>query len=390
MATIQDFFIGEPERIDISPGEYTGPLTIKHSCTIDGHGATLWTKKGAALIVDAPNVTIKNLRVELITQTKEFIAVDVRHKNVQLENVEVYGNIRGLDSASEDWNLPRTIDFGNFAAGERNEFSSCFKVNESCRVINSVYGLNIEPQSLSPGEVDLRLTIEPMKDGMIIYGSFLLETSNKILRRVYVSGRARKGATIHVAPKKFFPASNPQQKNSSRSDSASKIKRGQRIFAPNVEKISVAFKANDLPPNMTIDACAFCLGKDKKVQRDTDLIFFNNPRHDSLGVSLDSNGNTSGISLSLKDLPNEIQSVVICFSIYDEGNRSDDFSSLTSPKVIICADISYEFPLNLGREKIFTALEFYRDKDAWKIHFIGLGLKNNFKQLCESYGVEVL
>ena len=432
---IQKLFASGASRIDIPPGEYAGPLTISHSCTVDGHGATLWTKTGAALIIDVSNVTIKNLRVELMTQTKEFIAIGVRHKGVRLEGLEVFGNIRGFDGASKDWSLPRTIDLGIFASSERNEFSSRFKVAEPCRVLNSVYGLTIEPQSLLVGEVDLRLTVSPMKDGMILYGSFLLETSHKILRRIYVSGRAQNGVAIKTlpqpnpqpnpqqktsspkfqpmqpkhttAPGKFFPVTNPQQKPQQKtlpptlqptqpkqSDAINKVKSGQKVPAPTTENsISIEFKASDSLTNMKIDACAFCLGKDKKVQRDTDVIFFNNPCHDSLSVSLDSKGDTSAINLSLRSLPDEVQAVVVCFSIYDEGNRFDNnFSKLSSPKVVVWANeaLAYEFPLNLGRVKIFKALEIYRDNSDWKIHFIGSGLEQNFRKLCKFYGVQVL
>ncbi len=441
MAEIEKFFMGGASQIEIPPGEYMGPLTIRHSCVVDGHGATLWTKNGAALIIDAPNVMVKNLRVELMMKTKEFIAIEVMNGNVNLENVEVYGNIRGYDKASENWELPRTIDFGNFAANERNEFLSRFKLGEPCRVINSVYGLSITPQNFSAGEFDLRLTIAPMKDGMILYGSFLLETSSKILRRIYVSGRAQKGATIKTAPKPqvvpppqsptpqppqqkiapkpqvVSPTSQPltpkppqqktapkpqvvpptsqpltpkptQQKKSHRT--SNKVKKGQQISAPNSENIRVAFRATNFPSDMTIDAYAFCLGKNKKVQRDTDLIFFNNPRHESLGVSLNSKKDMPGIDLALKNLPEEIQSVVICFGIYDAGNQKN-FSKVSSPEVVIFADenIAYEFPVQLVRGKIFTALEIYSDKDAWKIHFIGLSSDEDFTKLCDSYGVEV-
>lgn len=424
-SNIQKLFASGASLISIPPGEYAGPLIISHSCIVDGHGATLWTKTGAALIVDAPNVTIKNLRVELITQTKEFIAVEVRHKGVRLEGLEVFGNIRGFEGASEDWSLPRTIDLGIFAVSEQNEFSSHFKVAEQCRVLNSVYGLTIEPQNLSVGEVDLRLTVSPMKDGMILYGSFLLETSNKILRRVYVSGRAQNGAAIKtlpqqkpyspkqqplqpkqpIAPRKFFPVPNPQQKpqqkthssklqptQTKQSNAINKVKSGQKVPAPTAKKISVAFKASDSSTNMKIDACAFCLGKNKKVQRDSDVIFFNNPCHDSLGVSLDSKGDTSAINLSLQSLPAEVQSVVVCFSIYDEGNHSDNnFSKLFSPKVVVCTNdtIVYEYPLKLGRVKIFKALEIYRDKSDWTIHFIGSSSEQDFRRLCEFYGVQI-
>ena len=398
MADIRNFFSNGASQIEIPPGEYAGPLIIRHSCIVDGHGATLWTKTGAALVIDAPSVTVKNLRVELMTKTDEFVAIEVLDKNVQLENIEVYGNIRGFDNASENWELPRTIDFGTFAANERNEFLSSFKIGEPCRVINSVYGLDIAPQTFSPGEIDLQLTINPMRDSMILYGSFLLETTNKILRRIYVSGRAQSGASIKTVikpqsipptPQTLTPPSSQQKKFYPVS---TKVRKKQQIFTLNAESVRVAFKATHLPNGMTIDAYAFCLAKNKKVQRDADLIFFNNPRHESLGVSLDSKGNMPGIDLNLKNLPEDIKSIVICFGIYDDGTRSDNnFSKVSSPEVVVFANenLAYKFPVQLGQEKIFKALEIYRDKDDWEFRFVGLGSEKNFTNFCESYGVEV-
>lgn len=499
MAKIQDFFIGEPEYINVPPGEYEGPLVIRHSCTVDGHGATLWSKTDAALIIDAPNVTVKNLRVELIGKptVNEFgfntdfdaIHISVNGTEAQMDNVEVYGGIAqddydleyideepGIITTIGYYELPRMINLGTFAAGEKNEF--LIKLDNryyaNYRVISSICGLKVEPQILSKDNTDLKLTVNPMRDGTILYGDLMLETErplklstkpSKILHRIYISGRAQNGAEIKNLPKiqtalpplqtvnrklsqqkatsklqleqqqqktnsfptppsisqqvqtntvrKFFPVSNfPQQQITTHlvtpnlalqktktstekkiTPTSNKVKKGQKVLAPNFEKIRVAFRASNLSNNMTIDACAFCLKKNKKVQRDTDFIFFNNPRHESLGVSLDSKENIPGIGLNLKKLPDEIQSVVIYFSIYDEGNRfENNFSNLSSPEVVVFADekIFFEFPVQLGREKIFKALEVYRDKDDWKLYFIGLSSEIEFAELCKFYGVEVL
>ena len=443
MARIQDFFSGGAQQITIPPGEYAGPLTISHSCTVDGNGATLWSKIGAALIIDAPNVTIKNLRVELTNQTADFIAIYVTKKNVHLENVEVYGNIRGLAGVSEHWDLPRTLNLGTFAAGERNEFLLKLKVGEPCQIINSVYGLKTDPQILAAGDNDVRLTIDMMRDGMILYGDLLLKTANNILRRIYLSGRAQNGAAVRnvsappppppqpsqppqsqrptrqsrqsnsvrvvpppqpsQSPQSQSPQRPPRQSRQSNSTrttppparrpSANDVQKGQRVFAPDAEIFQVAFKVAGYPAGMIFDGYAFCLGENKKVTRDEDMIFFNNPRHDSFGVYLDSRSSDIAVCLSLKDIPDEIKSVVVCFAIYDEGNRSsNNFSTVSSPEVIVSADgnICYEFPLQLDQEKAFTALEFYRNKGKWKINFIGAGFVDGLRKLCEFYGVNVM
>ena len=521
MAKIQDFFSNRAHQIDLPPGEYAGPLTINHSCTVDGHGATLWAKIGAPLIIDSSNVTIKNLRVELTNKTSDFIAIYVTGKNVHLENVEVYGNIRGLQGVSDNWNLPRTINLGTFAANERNEFLLKLNVGESCQIINSVYGLKTNPQILTVGENDVLLTVDMMRDGMILYGDLILETANKILRRIYISGRAQNGvavkrvsmpvsspqyeqnnsakttnqsskqnnspatnqpfrrnnspatnqpsrrnnssatnqssgqnnsaATNQPSERNNSPATNqssernnsattnqsskqnnspttnqpfrqnnspatnqpfrqnnsakttnqPSRRNNSpatnqpfrQNNSANIVQKGQRVLVSGTENFKVAFKSARLPVGMSIDAYAFCLGENKLIARDEDMVFFNNPRHYSFGVYLDSKVADTSVCLSLNDIPEEIKSVVVCFAIYDDGNRSsNNFSKVSSPEVIVSADgnICYEFPLQLNQQKAFTALEIYRSKGSWKINFIGAGFNDGLRRLCEFYGADVI
>ncbi|MBQ7706092.1 MAG: hypothetical protein IJT73_11840, partial [Selenomonadaceae bacterium] len=201
MDNIQKLFSSGTKQINIFPGEYEGPFTIRHSCTIEGNGATIWAKSQVVLYIEADNVTIKNLRVERVnenTSDENFIAIKVNASGTQFENVEVYGGI------GEPFNclhpFPRMIDLGIFAANETHEFLFNFdKIEGEYKIINSMYGLKVETQNLSGEKKELRLTVEPQKDGAIIYGSliFVMEKNfgkehsvSKILRRVYISGRA--------------------------------------------------------------------------------------------------------------------------------------------------------------------------------------------------------
>ena len=314
MQRIQEFFSGGSNQIDILPGEYEGPLIIRHSCTVDGHGATIWAKKVAALVIESPNVTIKNLRVERTLKTDDFTAIDVRCDDVRLESVEVFGDIRDLNNFAP-WELPRTINLGSFAANELNEFLVKVNVHESCRLICSVYGLTIAPRILVAGENDVRLTVGIMRDGMILYGDLLLETANKILRRIYVTGRAEHGAPIQRL-KEF--ADPPQMKSISATQPSPQVtttarssddKKNQSSLAPKSGNFCVTFAAGNLPIGISIDAYAFCLNQNNRVRCDEDMIFFDNPRHESFGVYLEPAGDFAGVGLSLGELPPEIRVV---------------------------------------------------------------------------------
>ena len=441
MSKIQDFFSSGSSRVNIPKGEYEGPLTIRHACEVDGHGATLWAKIGAALIIEASNVTIKNLRVELVSSTKnkDFIAIDVRGNGVRLENVEVYGNIRGLQNVSPCWELPRSIDLGTFAANESNEFEIRCEVAEPCRILNSVYGLTVKPQNLSAGENTLRLSLERMKDGIILYGSLILETGDKILRRIYLSGRAQKGASTKHPELSFVP---PKSQNQSRTPSKpqtqsrtpSKPQTQSRTspkpqtqsrtppkpqtqsrtspkpqtqswtppkpqiqskdfpcsFEVSAEVVQLSFEAERLTRNMSIDAFAFCLGSNGKVRRDGDVVFFNNPVHESFGIYLTKNV-ASSVTVDFKNVPAEIKSIVICFAICDAGNRlENNFSKAISPKLIARTGENdcREFPLQLIREKVLKAFEFRRNAKKWRALLIGKGFAADLRDFCTTYGVE--
>ena len=234
-------------RVDIPNGEYEGSLIIRHGCEVEK-----WL----------PRQTITILRQSKFTAT------------------------------------------GFFAANEPNEFEIKCKVEEPCRILNSVYGLTVEPVNLSAGENTLRLSIEQMRDGMILYGSLMLETSDKILRRIYLSGRAKIGATKHQlkSPLKIPAPPSLAPKNCLYS------------FEIRTSIVRVSFESERLPLGLSIDAVAFCLGSNGKVPRDTDVIFFNNPVHESFGIAPSKNV-ASSVDIILNKIPAEIQAMVICFAI---------------------------------------------------------------------------
>ncbi len=384
MSAIQKYFASGARQIDIKPGEYEGPLTIGHSCTVDGHGATLWSKVPPALVVKASNVKIKNLRVESTTQARNFVAIDVLGKNVFFEDVEVYGNIRGQGFGS--WTIPRVIELGEFAANEYNEFSARLEVGESCRLINSVHGLKIDAQNFLSGDFELRMRVDSMKDGAILYGSFLLETFDKVSRRIYVSGRARQGAPIRRLPP--VPSTVdllPQAKKSSAC-------RGQRLPVPNADTFLVVFKAKSIPLGVNVDPYVFCLGVDNKVRNNTDLVSFENFAHETFGVYLDARKDYAVVVCPRK-LPSDIQAVVVCFAICDVANRSDNnFSKVTAPRVEVWTDdgLYREYGLGSASGKLAVALDIHKSKGRWYLRAPVGELPGDLGKLCELYGLETM
>ena len=385
MKDLKKIFAAKKDKIELQPGEYEGPITIDNDgCTVDGHGATLWSKFGTVLIIDADNVTIKNLRVELTQSSATETAVEVRGENAKFESVEVFGKVKGFSAAAENWNLPRTIDLGKFAAKVQNEFVCKINVAEPCKIINQIYGLKISADTLPVGENNLQFTISALPDNIILFGNFFLATASGFLRRIFVTGRSAIDAPeVHQK----FPVAEkiPAPKKNLNVELAAK---GQRVSIPQNKKFQVVFE-DEGHGGMEIDEYAFMLAADGKVRGDEDLIFFGNSKSSDGGVSISEKN--IGVDLELQKISADVQSVAICFAIYGDY-AEENFLKVKSPTVIIFADNKpfFEFKLQVGNVKAVTALEFYRRNGLWKINFIGAGFTAGLKKLCESYNVEVV
>ena len=409
MVRFKHFFDKHTSQINLPPGEYEGPLIVTHSCTIDGSGATLWSGKSPVLTITASDVTVRNLRIELTNASVDKATIAIKGDNVKFHNVEIFGGITGLKEECSIWNLPRVVNLGSFAADKSNDYLLSIKTGASCGIISEVSGLSVSPTKVGTGEAKLKITIEPLRDKTSLYGSILFKTDYGVIRRIYVTGQALKNAaqlmkdfedTQIIAKNMSTLSANqkPLQSNddgleAKNGDVKKTVSKGQRVIASNASKFEVIFEAENIPQGLEIDACAFCLRGNKQVSCDDDFVYFSNPCHESRSVDLIPPSEKSGVIIFPSNIPQDISSIAVCFSIYDESNNAQNsFKQVSSPRTIVLGDgkVYFKFPMELEDEKIVTALEFYRHKDQWKINFIGAGYAAGLRKLCESYGLEVV
>lgn len=151
--------------IVLTPTEYEGPLRINRSCTINGSYSTFWSEKGPVVIIDAPDVTLKNIRVEVTqkSDTKdENIAIKTNYTDTKLENIEVCGQVEGIQNEAELWNLPSVIRLGSFAAQEKNTFIIEVDAPTEARLKNNISDIEIFPMELTKGKNLLRITTDEL------------------------------------------------------------------------------------------------------------------------------------------------------------------------------------------------------------------------------------
>lgn len=149
------------------------------------------------------------------------------------------------------------------------------------------------------------------------------------------------------------------------------------------------------------DAIAFLLDSNAKIARRSDVVFFNNLRHDS-GCVIHQGDNLTGagdgddeqIMIDLAGLPSRYDRVVILVSIYQATDRKQQFGMIKNAFIrLVDADTNKELCIyNLSENyQGMTAMifgEVYRYNGEWKFNAIGQPLQIwSVAQLAERYGL---
>ena len=158
-----------------------------------------------------------------------------------------------------------------------------------------------------------------------------------------------------------------------------------------------------------LDASAFLLGKNGKVLRDEDFIFYGNQEHRSGSVKSmgdDTSGGNSEdgddeqIFIDFSKIPPEIEKIAITVTIYDAPVRKQNFGQVSNAYVrvarisgpndtvgteVLRFDLGEEFSI----ETAIVVCEIYRSGSEWKFNAVGAGYQGGLEALCRSFGVNV-
>lgn len=406
MSNIQEQFNNSGTGdFSLSAGEYEGPLHITRSCIIDGKMATLWASSGPVLIIDAPNVIIMNLRVEVTGNAESgdaLTAITTNHTDTKLLNVDVNGAVTGLQSEAAVWKLPPVVTLGTFAAGKENSFAVELDAATDAEIVNGIRDVVIRPMKLVAGKNRLIIETSSMRDNTILYGEILIKTS--VTRRIYVTGKAQNGAPEHndAEPVINTPVvSNPVQVDPPHEviapiiteSNVEYIKRGQRIAIEDYQKsiLKIAYEHSGLKHQIDIDSYVFLLQGNGKVHSDDDLVFFGNSETADHAVKVSSTNDLPLVLVDIAKIGSPVEKVSVCFSVYGD-DPTQNFSLIESPLIrIFTGDRElYRYKLDdLQLEKTVVAVEIYRYKGDWKLNFVGAGYRAGLKHLCESFGVNI-
>lgn len=414
-------------KLVLDPGEYEGPVVIRRPCVIDGNGATLWAQTGPVLSIASPNVTIRNLRVEITGSAGGEVAIKATDPPT-LEHVSVHGAVEGVPGEAPVWDMPPVLNLGDFAPGAVNTFVRELVAPMDAILECRVRDVSIEPTYLRAGRNPLYIRIAPMRDNTIVYGEILVKSA--VTRRICLLGKAIAGAAHQQAsrpellpppppkpenkPATKSPRDHETQNSATRSaqtatnaeqngqhgpksvqnvDEVRELRKGSRLGIDDLagKTLEISYVAKPASRKLDLDAYVFLLEDDKKAAKDEDLVFFSNPESQEGGVSVTMAGGMPVAKVVVGKASKRIDRIVVCFSVYGD-NVADVFSTQKDARIDIAVDGKRAFVLplsGLGMEKTLTAVELYRYKGGWRMQCVGACYKGGLVALCNSYGLEV-
>jgi len=186
------------------------------------------------------------------------------------------------------------------------------------------------------------------------------------------------------------------------------LTKGQRVsldkIAPGLSEVFVGLgwdiKVTDTGFDFDLDASVFMLGGNEKVISDKHFIFYNNPTSPDPYKSVEHTGdNLTGagegddevIKINLKNIPADVQKVVITVTIHEAKQRQQNFGQVRNSFVrIVNAQtkqevVRYDLVEDYSIETALIMAELYRKDEEWRLNTVGAGYQGGLRSLLDRY-----
>ena len=186
------------------------------------------------------------------------------------------------------------------------------------------------------------------------------------------------------------------------------LNKGQRIslekVAPGLSEIFVGLgwdtNITDTGNDFDIDASVFLLNNNEKLISDSHFIFYNNLSSPDAGKSVEHLGdNRTGagegddevIKVNLKQVPDNINKIVMTVTIHEAEQRSQNFGQVQNAFVrVVNAEnteevVRYDLTEDFSVETALIMAELYRRDGEWRINAVGAGYQGGLQALLDRY-----
>ncbi len=174
------------------------------------------------------------------------------------------------------------------------------------------------------------------------------------------------------------------------------LQKGQNITLPNTASRFIAQLNWQSDAALDIDVSVFLLNAQRKVRSDADFVFYNQTASADHAVAYQPKiGNDAAcVAINTQLLSNDIQSIVLAVSIYQQDEQTFNFQHVKQPTIVLLNDdtqqeiLRFTLPnYDYHNETAMIFGEFYRRNGQWKFKAIGQGYSNGLAALCQQFGV---
>ncbi|BDR67977.1 hypothetical protein N072000002_20820 [Clostridium tetani] len=151
-----------------------------------------------------------------------------------------------------------------------------------------------------------------------------------------------------------------------------------------------------------LDASAFLVGNNGKVNDDLNFVFYNNLQ-DSSGAVVHTGDNRTGdgdgddeqIIIDFSKVPSDIDKIAITVTIHEAEERGQNFGQVSNAFVRIVNEetdvevLRYDLSEDFSIETALVFCELYRNNGDWKFSAIGSGFSGGLEALCKNYSLQV-
>ena len=413
-------------RVELPRGEFEGRFIVRKSCVINGNDALLWSNSGPVLVIDAENVQIDRLKIELTNSSlpdEQYISVFCRNNDTKFKNVEVNGYVLGIDNEEQYWGLPRIVDIGIFEADKNHayilEIYSPVEAEISC----NFHGISISSDTLVQGYNTITINIGKIRNGSLLYGNIVIKSA--VERRIILCGTAgdentyAEGAMLwsveREAPVRYSEmlknldfvqlATMPEPELETvepeydekeeepiveYSEENVIIVPGKRLpIAPKQYKLELT---GESLLKMDIDAYLFMLNSNGRVSGDRSMIFFGNDHSECGSVSYLNAPDKRVMYIDFRRVPSDVSMMVLLFSIYG-NNPTHLFDKLSAGEISILCENGVHMHLPLAdniHNRTLLAVAFERTDGIWEMIPSGKGIGLSLEEICRGYGVIIV
>lgn len=151
-----------------------------------------------------------------------------------------------------------------------------------------------------------------------------------------------------------------------------------------------------------LDASAFLVGNNGKVNDDLKFVFYNNLQDPSGAVvhtgdnrTGDGDGDDEQIIIDFSKVPSDIDKIAITVTIHEAEERGQNFGQVSNAFVRIVNEetdveiLRYDLSEDFSIETALVFCELYRNNGDWKFSAIGSGFSGGLEALCKNYSLQV-